>query len=230
MKNTVLVIAGLLVPTVATAQAVPTLAAAQPAPGSPTPSTSLVMPPALVAPPSLEVPGEEPQGRIGVELALLPVGSLKASAGDTTLATETAVALGIGGVLQHPIDHTFTVELAPRMVFHVKGSKDDASATELDVRGRVTAGGYVSPDIRLYAAFEPGYSVLFMPDRMTDVTSPNGFTVGFAVGAAFKAAPKAMVTTELGYQFGYQSTRILGTDVELKSDFLHFAVGVLFDL
>jgi hypothetical protein len=161
---------------------------------------------------------------------LLPVGSLEASAGDATLSTDTAVTMGVGGVLQHPINHMFTVELAPRVVFHVKGSKAEESATELDLRGRVTAGGYVSPDIRLYAAFEPGYSFLVLPDDMMDMPSPNGLTAGFAVGAAFKAAPKTMVTTELGYQLGFQTTRVLGTDVDLKTDFLHVAVGVLFDL
>jgi hypothetical protein len=217
MKTSALLIACLLLPTVAAAQPVPSVATAQP---------SVVAP----LPPSLAGPAEEPQGRIGAELALLPVGSLKASEGAATLSTDTAVAMGIGAVLQHPIDHTFTVELAPRVLFNVKGNHADESATELDVRVRVTAGGYVAPEIRLYGALEPGYSYLFMPRAMDDTSSPNGLTAGFAVGAAFKAAPKTMVTTELGYQLGFQSTRILGMDVDLRSSFLHVAVGVLFDL
>jgi hypothetical protein len=227
MKTSALAIAGLLVPTLATAQPAP---AGQPAPAlqgaatQPPPSTS------QAATPPTAAPDDEPQARIGAEIALLPVGSLKASAGDFMISGDTALALGVGGVVQHPIDQHFTVELAPRLVFHVKGQNDDKSATELDLRGRVTAGGYVSPSIRLYGAFEPGYSFLFLPDDGGDVSSPNGLTLGLAGGAAFKTGTNMMLTAELGYQFGYQQTRILGTGVDLHANFLHFAVGMLFDL
>jgi hypothetical protein len=203
MKTLVLAIAGLLLPTLAAAQSAPCVQAAP----------------------------DEPLGRIGAELAVLPMGTLKASAGNLAISGDTTVAMGVGGVVQHPIDSHFTVEFAPRAVFHLKGENDDKSATELDLRARLTAGGYVSPSVRLYGAFEPGYSFLVLPDDMaSDVPSPNGLTIGLGAGAAFKAADRTMVTTEIGYQFGFQRTRVVGIDLDLHANLLHVALGVLFDL
>jgi len=213
--------------------AVPSPVAAAAAPVTPAPAVAAaapVAPAAVTAPLSGLEPAEEPMGRAGVELALLPVGSLKASAGMANVSADAAVAIGIGGVLQHPIDHTFTVEFAPRLLFNVKGQNDTSSATELDIRARVTAGGYVSPQVRLYAAVSPGYSMLFLPSTVGDTPNPNGLTLGFSAGAAIKVAPAMMLTGELGYQLGFQKATISGMDVDVQSDFLHLAVGMLFDL
>jgi Outer membrane protein beta-barrel domain len=250
MKTFAVLTASLLLSTIATAQPAPTVAV-QPAPAvvappvltvtaAPPTQTIATAQPAVTAVPStgttavasspLAVPETEPKDRIGAELSLLPVGSLKASAGGTTLSGDTNVTFGIGGVLQHSIDEHFTVEFAPGVVFNVKGSGADNSATEIDLRYRVTAGGYASPQVRLYGALEPGYSFLVLSDNPADVTSPNGLSLGLAVGAAFKTAPKMMVTTELGYQFGFQSTMVGGMDLDVRANFLHVTVGLLFDL
>jgi hypothetical protein len=227
---------------------VPALAAAQPA--APTPSTPTPTGPAATdaPPPDMSAsrtsgapppaPGivEEPQVRLGAELSILPTGSLTAEANNQSMSVDTATAIGVGAVLQFPLNSIFTVDLAPRYVFNVKGNDDDESATELDLRARLTAGGRVAPAVRLYAAVEPGYSILFPPDAPSgiEMSNPKGLTLGLAAGAAFTVQPRLQVTGEIGYQFGFQSATVsvLGqsADFDLKSNYLHIALGLLFDL
>jgi outer membrane autotransporter protein len=78
--------------------------------------------------------------------------------------------------------------------------------------------------------FAPGYSYLFLPNQVDGQDSPSGVTFGLGLGAAFRVAPKVSLTAELGYQFGFQSTTIAGVDVDLKTNFLHLAGGILVDL
>jgi hypothetical protein len=213
---------------------VPTLAVAQPA--APPPPPPPAAPP--TAPADSTAPAEagtaaaavEPDVRIGGELALLPFGSLKLAAQGESLSTDTAVAMGIGGVVQHPFRRYFTIEFVPRLLFHVKGVDAAQSATELDLRARITAGNHVTPRIRLYGAVEPGYSFLFLPDDSGDSQTPNGAVIGLAAGTAFEVAPRTRMTAELGYQFGFQSTSVMGTDLDVNASLMHLAVGVLVDL
>jgi hypothetical protein len=192
---------------------VPALAAAQPGPPAP------------------------PAVRIGAELALLPLGKLTTEIGDDKASFDSVVTLGIGGVLQIPLGNVFTIDLAPRIVFNVKSEEDTDSATELDLRARFTAGGYVAPRVRLYAALEPGYSFLFLPIDPPDgveMSNPSGLTFGIAGGAVLRVSPGVHLTTEVGYQFGFQSSTIkaLGqsVDIDVTASFLHLAGGILVDL
>ena len=178
-----------------------------------------------------------PSVRIGGEIALLPVGTLTAQSGSDKASFDSESTLGVGGILQIPLNNVFTIDLAPRIVFNVKSKDDKDSATELDLRARLTAGGNVAPNARLYAALEPGYSFLFLPidpPAGVDMSTPRGLTFGVAAGAMFRVAPGVHLTGELGYQFGFQSTTIsaLGqsVDLDVTASFLHLAGGVLLDL
>jgi hypothetical protein len=201
----------------------------------PVPAWSVTsQPEPAMAPPAAE---RRPAVRIGAELALLPLGKLTAESGSDKASFDSVTTLGIGGVLQIPLGNIFTIDLAPRIVFNVKSEEDTDSATELDLRARLTAGGYVAPKARLYAALEPGYSFLFLPidpPPGVEMSNPSGLTFGIAGGAALRVSPGVHLTTEVGYQFGFQSSTVeaLGqsVDIDVTASFLHLAGGVLVDL
>lgn len=252
------VLAGLLVPAFAAAQ--PASPAPSPAPpeppvAAPTPDTSVDEPPPGLAPAVPPVPPQHavssaPEAapppraldrpsaaRIGAELAVLPVGTLTLDDGSDKASFDAEPTLGVGAVLQIPFSEVFTIDLAPRVVFNVKSKNDTDSATELDLRVRLTAGGEVSPGARLYAALQPAYSFVFLPidpPPGVEMSAPSGLAFGLAAGAVFRVSPGVHVTSEVGYQFGFQSTTISGPggslDLGVTASFLHFAGGVLLDL
>jgi hypothetical protein len=260
------VLAGLLVPAFAAAQPAPPAPSptpsAAPAPAQTPALTPVDAPPAPVAPaaPAARppVPAESvssvPEAaadaaptpraldrraavRIGGELALLPLGTLTVETGSEKASFDSEVTLGVGGVLQIPLNEIFTIDFAPRIVFNVKSENDTDSATELDLRVRLTAGGHVAPNTRLYAALQPGYSFVFLPidpPAGVEMSTPSGLTFGLSAGAVFRVSPGVHVTTEVGYQFGFQSTTLSAAsqavDVDLTTSFLHLAGGVLLDL
>jgi hypothetical protein len=198
-------------------------AAAAPAPAPP--STVAVAPAPAAAPAA-----DDSRPKLGAELAIMPVGSLGASIGNMSTRVDSATAMGLGATVRFPLNSIFALDLAPRLVFNVKGSDADNSATELDVRARLSAGGEAAPGVRVYAAVAPGYSALFLPDSSGDSSTPTGFILGFAAGTAIKVAPGIAVTGEIGYQLGFQSVSIQNTDVGLDTRFFTLSGGVLFDL
>jgi len=174
---------------------------------------------------------------MGAELALLPLGTLTVTSPSGKASFDSSVTLGVGGVLQIPLNEIFTIDFAPRIVFNVKSENDTDSATELDLRARLTAGGHVTPDTRLYAALQPGYSFLFVPvdaPAGVEMSTPSGLTLGIAAGAVFRVSPGVHLTGEIGYQFGFQATTLSAAgqsvDVDVTASFLHLAGGVLLDL
>src|ERR1041385_3214023 len=140
------------------------------APTPPPPSTVAIAPIPVVAPAA-----EDTRPKIGAELAIMPVGSLGASVGNMSTRVDSATAMGLGATARFPLNSVFALDIAPRLVFNVKGSDADNSATELDVRARLSAGGDAAPGVRVYAAVAPGYSALFLPDSSGDSSTPTGF-------------------------------------------------------
>src|SRR5262245_7127028 len=98
-----------------------------------------VVVPAAAQPGITEI-ADEPALRIGAEMAMLPSGTLTFSDDLTRVSSTTATALAFGGVLQRPIGHAITVELAPRFIASVRAAGMDP-ASELDLRVRITGGG-----------------------------------------------------------------------------------------
>jgi hypothetical protein len=192
------------------------------------------LPEAAPAPRALD---RRPAVRIGAELALLPLGTLTVESGSEKASFDSVVTLGVGGVLQIPLSEVFTIDFAPRVVFNVKSENDTDSATELDLRVRLTAGGYVAPSTRLYAALQPGYSFVFLPidpPAGVEMSTPSGLILGVAAGAVFRVSPGVHLTTEVGYQFGFQGSTLSAAgqsvDLDVRASFLHLAGGVLLDL
>jgi hypothetical protein len=189
------------------------------------------------AAPESRAQARRPAVRIGGELALLPIGKLTVQSAAAKVSFDSELTLGVGGVLQIPLNDVFTIDFAPRIVFNVKSEQDTDSATELDLRARLTAGGNVAPSTRLYVALQPGYSFLFLPTDPpagAEMSTPSGLTLGIAAGAMFRVSPGVHITSEIGYQFGFQSTTVSApgqsVDLDVTASFLHFAGGLLLDL
>ncbi|HTJ45905.1 MAG TPA: outer membrane beta-barrel protein [Kofleriaceae bacterium] len=166
---------------------------------------------------------------LGASLQLLPIGTL---AGDSPLggkvSTDTASAFAIGALGEIKLDPTFSIGFAPRYIFNVKSSDANDSAAQVDLAIRVTAGGEVAPNVRLYGFAAPGYSFILPPSNGNgDTQHPNGAILGFGGGVAYTVAPKIALTGELGYQLGFQSFDAGGTNVELKDNYLQIGFGLL---
>lgn len=173
-------------------------------------------------------PGADSKVWVGGELGLSPLGTLKASVGDTSLSTDAAAAFGIGGLLEFHVSPIISIGFAPNLLLHVKATDDTTSGSELDLPVRLAVGTEVAPKVRLYGFVAPGYSILFPPsDTQGDIMHPSGFMLGFGGGAGFRIAPRLMVTGELGYQFRFLSTSVQGIDVSFQANYLTFAVGVV---
>jgi hypothetical protein len=178
----------------------------------------------------------EPRVWLGGHFGLSPVGTLKATAkangNEASNSVDTATAFEVGAHFDVKIMPFLSVGLAPAVLLHVKGQDDTDSASQLDLPLRVTAGGNVMPQLRIYGFVAPGYTILFPPaDQMGNSDRLSGFMVGFGGGVGFHVAPRFAVTGELGYQFRFPSeTRtVLGTPVDLtiQANYLTFALGVV---
>jgi len=178
----------------------------------------------------------EPKVWLGGHLGLSPVGTLKAKASaqgsELSDSVDTATAFEVGAQFEFRIMPFLSVGLAPAVLLHIKGQDDKDSASQLDLPLRITAGGNVMPQLRLYGFVAPGYTILFPPaDDMGNSDRLSGFMVGFGGGVGFKIAPKFAVIGELGYQFRFPSeTRMLGTtpvDLQIQANYLTFSLGVV---
>jgi len=177
----------------------------------------------------------EPKIWLGGHLGLSPIGTLKATAkgngNEISDSVDTATAFELGAQFDLHVLPFLSVGLAPAVLLHVKGQDDTDSASELDLPLRVTAGGNVMPQLRIYGFVAPGYTILFPPaDSMGNSDRLSGFMVGFGGGVGFKVAPRFAVTGELGYQFRFPSeSRTVGTvpvDLTIQANYLTFALGV----
>lgn len=177
----------------------------------------------------------EPKVWLGGHVGLSPVGTLKAKVSsqgnELSDSVDTATAVELGAHVDFRIMPFLSVGLAPAVLLNIKGQDDKDSASQLDLPLRVTAGGNVMPQLRLYGFVAPGYTILFPPaDSMGNSDRLSGFMVGFGGGVGFNVAPKFAVIGELGYQFRFPSeTRTVGTapvDLQIQANYLTFSLGV----
>jgi hypothetical protein len=137
------------------------------------------------------------------------------------------------------VDAALTPNIAlgfsPQIIFRVKpdsGSVD--SATEYDLRARLTARAPVSPSVDVFGRLSPAFSVIDLPSDASSVgvsiANPKGFLIDFSAGTEAAVQPNLFFVAELGYQVGFQSTTISGpsgsVDLDFKSRFLHFGIGL----
>jgi hypothetical protein len=167
------------------------------------------------------------KGRVGVQLELVPTGSLTIKSGPIDESHSAAFAYGVGGTFDYDVTPNISVGLAPRIIFNVidKDAPSGADADkELDLRARFTAHFPVAPKLNVYGFAAPGYSIILLPsDARSD--DPAGFVLGLGGGASFDVAPNLYVAGELGYQLGFQSVSYMGQSADVTTDLLSISLG-----
>jgi opacity protein-like surface antigen len=164
---------------------------------------------------------------LGAEAIIVPTGEI--TVGDDDLDSESAVAYGVGALLDFAISPNISVGFAPRYIFNIKGEgfdEDADGASQLDLMVRVTGRAPLSRGAELFVFGAPGYSMIFLPEDLEDFDDPTGFTVGVGGGARFKLNPSLALVGEVGYSWGFQSTEVLDEDVDVQTDLLHVGIGV----
>jgi len=197
---------------------------------------------AATAPVIAQAPGAEPaaggSSMLGVMLEMMPVGTMKesgSSIGSTALSADTAFALAIAPFADFDVGRNFSIGASPQVIFHVKASNNSGpSATEFDLRARLTGRAPMSRNVELYGRFSPGYSIVSLPDGSSSgnssLSSPKGLALDFAVGVNTALLPNLWLVIDLGYQISFQSSTLsIGTassDVDFKTNYLHLGVGL----
>ena len=158
----------------------------------------------------------ERRGLVGAAFEFLPTGSITANfAGGSDQTQDTQTAYAVSGYFESQIDEHVSVGLAPRYVFSVNTANSNGdSATMLDLRARVAAGGRVAPKLRVYGFAMPGWSIIFPPSSVMvngNTVHPNGFIIDVGGGLSYHLSPGVRAFFELGYQWGFQSWSASGT-------------------
>lgn len=166
---------------------------------------------------------------LGGQMGLSPIGSLEASASNggnsATLSNDASTAFELGGRFEYRVNPNISIGAAPGIVFHIQGTNGNDSATALDLPLRISAGGDVAPQVRLYGFAAPGYSILFPPSGA--MGNASGFMFGLGGGMNYQVMPRLAVVGELGYQWRFLSTEQSGIDVSLHANYLTFTVGLV---
>jgi hypothetical protein len=188
-------------------------AAAAPA-GEAPPTTTTTAPPAAMS---------DSKMRLGLNVVPMPfLGKLKASGGGFSDSTDAAFAVGVMPIFDYAITPNFFIGLGPLYTFNVKGKDDTGDASkELDIMLRVGGGAPVADKVQIYGYLAPGYSIIFPP--MGD--SFKGLVVGAHAGGMMDLTSSVFVNAEVGYQMGFQKGKLLGADIDYKSNFLQIGLG-----
>jgi hypothetical protein len=164
--------------------------------------------------------------QLGVMFETLPTGSLSISAGGYDLKTDTAFAVAVAPFVDFSLGTPYvSLGFSPQIVFGVKGSSGTQSATEYDLRARLTLRDPVSSQATVYARFSPAYSIVSVPNLNPGISNPSGVGVDFAVGAEINVGPKLAFIFDLGYQVGFQSTNDAGVNADFATRYLHVGAG-----
>jgi hypothetical protein len=202
-----------------------------PTPATPTPSPPLVV--VAAAPASGTVPAREdspfPSAQLGVMFEMMPNGSIAAnSGGNSDVTTDAAFAVAVAPYLDVAMETPyFSLGLSPQILLGVKGSGADAqSATEYDLRARITVRDPVSPQGTVYFRFSPGYSIVSTPALSPGWSNPKGPVLDFAAGTEVTVGSKLVFVFDLGYQLGFQSASSdAGVTADFNTRYLHVGVG-----
>ena len=176
------------------------------------------------APPAGDVQVQSAQ--LGVMFETLPTGSLSVSDGGSDLKTDTAFAVAVAPFLDFSLGTPYaSLGFSPQIIFGVKGSGGTQSATEYDLRARLTVRDPVSSQATVYARFSPAYSIVSIPDLNPGISNPTGLGIDFAVGAEINVGPKLAFVFDLGYQVGFQATSDAGVNADFGTRYLHVGAG-----
>ena len=202
-------------------------AAARP-PSAPVAAVVIAAPTSGAATPPVE-PSQPPSAQLGVMFEMMPNGSIATSSdnGSSDLTTDTAFAVAVAPYLDVPVGTPyFTVGFSPQILLGVKGSGGDTqSATEYDLRARLTLRDPVSPQGTVYFRFSPGYSIVSIPNLDPALSNPKGAVFDFSLGTELSVGPKLVFVFDLGYQLGLQSASDAGSTADFHTRYLHVGVG-----
>jgi len=176
---------------------------------------------------------------IGVMFAIMPAGSLKfdgnVQSTPITATSDTVFAVAVAPFVDVAVSPNVALGFSPQVIFHVKGEgATGQSATEYDLRARLTARAPVSPTVNVFGRFSPALSIIDLPSGdqgdPTTVSNPMGLVLDFSVGAEIALQPNLFFVSELGYQLGFQSATANAAgnrmDFGLNTRYLHFGIGL----
>jgi hypothetical protein len=164
-----------------------------------------------------------------VMFELMPVGSLERTANGTTVSDDALVTVALAPFVDVPLSPSFELGVSPQFVFKVKTSGETGSATEYDLRARLTVRDPVPSTARMFARLSPGYSFLALPSGVLPdgVPAPGGFWFDLAVGSEISVSPGTWLVVDLGYQIGLQGTTLLdNSNVDFRTQFVHLGIGM----
>jgi opacity protein-like surface antigen len=171
-----------------------------------------------------------PKMRLGAQVEVLPVGSGKATVGDTSMTNDAAVAYGVTGTFDYALTPYLSVGVAPRLVLNVtpdNAAPGDRADKELDLRARVLGHFAVAPKLEVYAAVAPGYAIVM--SGQDGINNSSGFAIGGAAGVTYDVSPKMFLSGEVGYQRAFTSTDITVGNQTMTGDlalsYMHVGLG-----
>jgi hypothetical protein len=172
--------------------------------------------------------------------AIMPAGSMRfdrnLQSTPTKATADAASAVAVAPFIDVAVSPYVAFGFSPQIILHVKAEGDSGqSATEYDLRARLTARAPVSPTANLFGRFSPGFSIIDIPSGDSGgaitLSDPLGLLLDFSVGAEVAFQPNLFFVSELGYQLGFQSAKLNDTagnsmDVALNTRYLHFGIGL----
>jgi hypothetical protein len=211
MARAVVLVALLVVPSVAAAQA----------------------PPPAAATAEADV-GPEPQLTVGGQLDLVAAGNFDIKVGNNEAGIGANSSLGVEGLIDYRVSQLVTIGLAPRIIAGLRPNINGAgSGTEYDARARVTVGNYVAPKLRIHGIGDLGYSWISHIFTVNGTTgnsmfvTPHGLLFVIGAGMTYTVAPRLRITGEISQQWGFQNTDVMGTNIETHTSFLTLGVGLV---
>jgi opacity protein-like surface antigen len=166
---------------------------------------------------------------VQAQVELLPLGSERATIGNISLNTDTAVAYGISGAVDYAVTPYLRIGVAPRLVLNVKSDDpmtEDSADKQIDLRARIVGHYPVAAGLELSASLYPGYTIVL--SREDGASNATGFALGGAVGLTYDLSPNLFVGGEVGYQRAFTSTdtMVLGQKINADLDVSYMHVGL----
>lgn len=216
--------------------AVPALSYAQPAPpppagGPPAPAVAPMPVPAGAPVMMMPPPQASPVGStwIGVDATLMFGGKVDESAQGMSATVDLDTAYAFGGTLDYQVSDLISIRLMPQYILNIKAPSDSNSETAYDLRGGLTIGGDVAPQVRVYGLGAVGYSSVSFPSQNgASVPDGTGVSVTAGVGMAYAVSPTTRFTVEGTYEEAFDSTSFMGVNLDFKPHYLQLGAGVQF--
>jgi hypothetical protein len=166
---------------------------------------------------------------LGVVFEVMPSGTIATTVqSQSTVSNDPTLAYGVAPFIDFAMSPYATIGFSPQVIFAVKPQgAPSSSATEYDLRARLTGQLPIVPGAHLYGRLSPAYSVISMPAG-TNFSSPRGFLVDLSVGVEAALVDRLHFVVDVGYQLGSQKGTLGSTnggDVDVHTRYLHIGAG-----